>query len=374
VYYSTNVPAMLAVDLQAHLSWVVDRLDQYVGLRAVRIPDIYLVGSRAVLAEVSEAVGLSLGFEDGFFKPSSPRSGIYMRTDSFRTQVQRTLTHEYVHLVLHEFSEDVELPAWPNEGMAKYLDLETGLAGERPRVARRYLYASADLARSAALAGELLPLPSLESQADWNAQEDENLIHLQYSEAHMAARFMVETFGTTSPVIVLREIAEGSTLEDALSKVTQLSYAEFQSGFLTWLKAWEDPARAKVQTYVKALNGIIASQDAIVERRNAVVRRADPVPNSATSYLAIVKDAEALRANLNALEVPAAASQPHVAAKAYLEKLVLWLTLERDYNLSNIDSKRVQANAMIAEIDARETLLNREIIDVEYEYQLQPAP
>ncbi len=56
------------------------------------------------------------------------------------------------------------------------------------------MYVSADRARSAALSGSTLPLNTLESRALWNDRTDDNEIHLQYAEAHMAVRFLVEAF------------------------------------------------------------------------------------------------------------------------------------------------------------------------------------
>ena len=39
-----------------------------------------------------------------------------MRTDDFLTELQRTLTHEYLHLAMDELAREQPLPAWLTEG------------------------------------------------------------------------------------------------------------------------------------------------------------------------------------------------------------------------------------------------------------------
>ena len=112
VFYSADVPSSLTVDLQAHLAWLVDQLEEILSVRSSQIPDIYLVGSQSTLERVSEAIGVDLGFEAGYFMPGGQHQGIYMRADSLRTEVQRTLTHEYIHLTLDEKAGSTSLPAW----------------------------------------------------------------------------------------------------------------------------------------------------------------------------------------------------------------------------------------------------------------------
>ena len=56
-YISTLVPSSLAVDIQAHIGWIVERLDVELGIRSGTIPDIYLTGNRGLLETVSDATG-----------------------------------------------------------------------------------------------------------------------------------------------------------------------------------------------------------------------------------------------------------------------------------------------------------------------------
>ena len=119
--------ATLAVDLQAHLSWVADEIRERLGIQSTTIPDIYLAGNRTLFEEVAAAAGTIVGFEAGFYRKSGNRPGIYMRTDFLRTNILRLLNHEYVHLVLDEISLNLELPSWLNEGTARYFEYTLNL-------------------------------------------------------------------------------------------------------------------------------------------------------------------------------------------------------------------------------------------------------
>jgi hypothetical protein len=367
-YYSALVPATLAVDLQSHLAWVVEQLWERWGIQSSAIPDLHLLGNRAVLGDVSDAIGVDLGFEAGYFKPGGERPGIYMRTDFFRAEIQTILTHEYTHLVLDEAAGGPLLPTWLNEGIAEYVETELGLLGERPDIARRSLYVSAELTRSAAASGSILPLTSLESRSSWNAQRDERLIRLQYAEAHMSVRFLAEEHGPNAPIAVAKGIAGGMGLEDALRKVTNLSYQEFQDSFFAWLKSWEDPERSKVLQYVRELSKVMDSWDSISERREATLQ--DSHSARAPAVEAMVGDAQALHERLTALSHPASLSHLHDSALAFLSRAIEWLSLEQDYVKTGMDAKRSQANDMIPEIDARDILLWRSINDAQFTYQL----
>ena len=149
-YASALVPAALALDLQSHLAWVATRLSEGYGLQSSVIPDIYLTGNRGILEQASRAIGVVLGFEDGYFISRGDRPAIYMRTDSWRTSVERLLTHEYVHLTLSKLEGNTPLPTWLEEGLAVYIEHELGLLSTEPDIARRSLYSSAITAVDAA--------------------------------------------------------------------------------------------------------------------------------------------------------------------------------------------------------------------------------
>ena len=55
----------------------------------------------------------------------------------------------------------------------------------------------------------------------------------------------------------------------------------------------------------------------------------------------------------------------------YLEAVVEWLTLELEYADTSHDSKRVEATAIIPEVDTRGYLFDRAISNIEYIYRLE---
>ena len=364
-FFSALVPATFAVDLQAHLGSVVEQLRERLGVQSTRIPDVYLLGNRSLFEQASEAIGIEVGFEAGYHYSGGPRPGIYMRADFLRTDVQHLLTHEYVHLVLDEVGNDRALPAWLNEGLAEYYEIELGLGGEKPTATRVVFFNNVDRARGAALDGTFVPLPSLESQATWNSQTDDGRISLQYAEAHMAVRFLMETFGALAPVDIVRRIGQGSTLASAIDAATGISYAEFQDRFETWLRAWDDPDRSEVREYVQTLNDIDDSRTSISERRTEILGT-----RSVATRRALVSDAQQLLVQLQNTPVPGSQQDLHAESLEYLETLIEWLTLELEYDERSDGSKLDQANAMIPEINARTALYANAINTLEFIYNL----
>ena len=348
------------------MRYVVEELRESLGVQSSRIPDIYLLGNQSLYEEIKRAIGLKPGFDAGFYYSGGPRPGIYMRADFFRTAVQRVLTHEYVHLVLDEVGDGKSLPAWLNEGLARYYEHELGLKGERPNAARVMFYGSVDTARSASLDGTLIPLPSLESRADWNSQTDSGRIALQYAEAHMAVRFLTETFGAPAPVDMVERIGNGSTLGSAIAAVTRLSYREFRERFRSWLQDWYDPDRIEVREYVRTLNDIDDSLESISDRRAKSLGS-----RSVTTARALLSDAQQLLAQLQNTPAPGAHQDLHSENLGYLEAVVEWLTLELEYADTSHDSKRVEATAIIPEVDTRGYLFDRAISNIEYIYRLE---
>ena len=131
VYYSDLVPTALMLDLQTHLSETAALLEQRTGTAMSQLPDLYLMGNREIMEQVAAATGVSLGFEDGYFKSYGARPGIFMRTDVLSTQSRRLLTHEYVHQLFDGLAQDKQLPAWLTEGLAGYYEYDIASSGPR---------------------------------------------------------------------------------------------------------------------------------------------------------------------------------------------------------------------------------------------------
>ena len=84
--------------------------------------------------------------------------GIFVQSDTQQTDLHHLLTHEYIHFLLDEVVEGASLPAWLNEGLAKYNEYEVGLKGDRQDASYARMLRSADRARSAAAEGRLFQL------------------------------------------------------------------------------------------------------------------------------------------------------------------------------------------------------------------------
>ena len=368
--YSSLVPSALAVDLQSHLGRVVEELRERLGVQSGAIPNIYLAGNRQLFEQIAQATGTDIGFEQGYYRGGGVHPGIYMRADDLITELQRTLTHEYVHLAMDELASDQPLPAWLTEGLAQFYEYEIGLVAQRPNATKWRTFGRADVARAAAISGALIPLPSLESQAIWNSQTDADRISLQYAGAYMAVRFLIETYGAEAAVEIVRDIGGRSNLASAIQNILGLPYVQFEQQFVVWLEDWEDPERAEVSPYIETLDGVLASTDAISQRRANEMRRTVPRIQRIPLKRTLHSDAQTLEDELREVTPPISLADLHQEALAYLERYVQWLALELEHVETGADAKRVEANNMIEEINVREFLLARGIVDVKFIYNL----
>ncbi len=366
VYYSDLVPTALVVDLQEHLSDTALLLERRTGTEMGQLPDLFLMANRELMEEVGLATGVSLGFEDGYFKNFGARPGIYMRTDLLTTEVRRLLTHEYVHLVFDGLANGQQLPAWLAEGLSRYYEFDIALSGPRADASKFRQFLTADKARAAAQSGSLINLTILDSQSDWNSRTDPDQISLQYAEAYMAVRFLNETYGPLSARDVVTEIGRGIGLPDSIRAVTGLELAVFEAQFNRWLANWEDPARASIAQYLTALEPLMADQDGNLEQRSKDISTTMTAGEAAISRAFLVNSAEALTDALQSLSPPEGALALHQEAEEYFGRILVWFTLEFQHADTLDDAKRVAANAMIPEIDARELLLNRNFSNLQF--------
>ena len=367
-YYSSRVPAVLAVNLQAHLSYAIDAIRELLGLSTGQIPDLYLVWGRENLGKAKAALGLEIGFEDGFFWSGSTHPGIYGRVDFFRSSVLKLITHEYVHLLLDEEYGDRDIPAWLNEGMAEYLEYELALDDPRSDSSRRSMYYSADLAAANAQTGTLFPLESLESRRLWNARSGDE-VQLQYAQAHMAVRYMVETYGERSVVDVIGKLSAVTDLEDAVQQVTGVTYAILEQRIVQYLRTWEDPDREAVRLYATTLTGIMEKDANISARRREALKL--PYAQRQPAYESLIPDTRGLLAELKGTAPPPAMHMLHDDALAYLVRRVDWLSLEMEYSRTGEFSKQMEANDVLPEINARSSGVYRELWSVRSNYRLQ---
>ena len=91
------------------------------------------------------------------------------------------------------------------------------------------------------------------------------------------------------------------------------------------------------------------------------------------TYETLVSEARALLEQLKGAAPPPAMHALHDDALAYLVRRIDWLSLELEYVTTGQFSKQMEANNMLAEINARRTLVYRALSNVEFNYRLQTA-
>jgi hypothetical protein len=321
--------------------------------------------------QVAAATGTIVGFETGFYRKSGSRPGIYMRTDFFRTNILRLLTHEYVHLVLDGVSVGREIPAWLNEGTARYFEYTLNLEGERPDATRLRVYRDADKVRTAALDETIIDLRDLESLEIWNGQTDEAKIGLQYAEGYMAVRYLTETYGEKAAVSMIKSIGRGANIFTAVEDETGVAYPNFQTGFREWLKTWDDPRRAGIRGYMAVLTAVMDDETALSARRSQEIALSRPLSQRVADKQDLVADSRILVDRLGSASPPPELNELHQISLSYLRRVNDWLTLELEFVQTGANPKRVQANEMIPEINARGNQVIDGIGDVEFVYNLR---
>ena len=134
---------------------------------------------------------------------------------------------------------------------------------------RSSFYRSADLAAANAQAGTLFPLTSLESRRNWNARSGD-AVRLQYAQAHLAVRYMVETYGVRKITDVIGRLSTTTDLGRAIQQATGISYALLEQRIVEYTRTWQDPDREAVRQYAATLTGVREKDDDISDRRRQV--------------------------------------------------------------------------------------------------------
>ena len=368
IFFSDSVNFAVTVDLHARLEFAADLMERELGVRTSAIPVIYMLGNQADFERVQRASGEEPGWEAGFFRSYGDYQGIFIQSDKQKTDVYHTLTHEYVHFLLDEISGGADLPAWVNEGLAEYYEYAVGRQGDFPDASYARMLRSGDTARDAAVDNRLLPLSQLESQREWG-QRDISLVPLQYTQSHMAVRYLIAQYGQSAPIEIVRQIASGADLDAAIPAVTGVGYPQFESDFRRWLANWDDPVRASVRPYLATLDDLADEQEAIYEMRREAIREwnlnFDRVQSKAASAV-ISERAERLLQRANALTPAPYVGELHDSATSYFRILSAWLAEDLGFLSDGLESSRLAANAMIPEVTYRSVDFRQRLSDTKF--------
>ncbi len=250
VYYSDSVPTALALDIQSRLTQTADLMQDRLSLTGIKVPDLYLLGSATEYDQVKRYIGGDPGWEAGFYRRpclqcSKDRPGLYLRAYVFgsRANLHKTLTHEYAHALVDQATNGKGeiLAAWVNEGLADWAEYEIVLPTDNPQDILRLQSFQVDEARSAAMSGRLFALSDLESRHSWNGRSGAQ-VDLQYAQAYMAMRYLIETYGAEAAVTLVKNKARGYVWSLSM-KPLGVGYGQFESDFVVWLKS-EEPSDA----------------------------------------------------------------------------------------------------------------------------------
>ena len=355
IFFSDSVNFSVTVGMHERLRFAADLLEERLGIRTEALPVIYMLGSRSDFENAARASGKEPGWEAGFFRSQGELRGIFMQSDTQRTDLYHLLTHEYVHFLIDEVLQGAELPAWLNEGLAEYYEFEAGLKGDLPDASYTRMLRSADRAREAAEEGRLFRLPELESQREWN-RRPRNVVSLQYAQSHMAVRYLTEHHGDAAPLRIAQLIADGNSVSDAVASVTGSSYGDFESAFTGWLGAWDDPARAEARPYLQVLQEMDAEQQDLHAFRAEAIREWGRSFNRVTAEQnasLVHSRAAALAGRISTLQPAPFVAGLHEAATAYFDVLERWLKFDYEFMSTALEPKRLSANALIPEVNYR---------------------
>lgn len=123
-------------------------------------------------------------------------------------ELKKTLTHEYIHLILNRLILRENLPTWLNEGLAQFFSDEP-LSPLRKKLLRE----------------RLLPLEMLSES--WDELDGEEL-QIAYGESLLAIQFLMTQFGTRQGIDFVLRLSEDVPFHKAFSRTFGTNFAEFE--------------------------------------------------------------------------------------------------------------------------------------------------
>ncbi|MBF8265159.1 MAG: hypothetical protein HW384_1023 [Dehalococcoidia bacterium] len=372
VYATAGVPLALALDLSGTLYFINESLKPWLGQSYVQIPNLYLLFNRELFNKALISAGkMPNGFEAGTFVPGKYR-GIYIIADSLKSEMMKILIHEYTHLIIDEIAPNTEIPAWLNEGVATYLELHVGPEFGAGLRAQRDVFSRADDVYVNLVRNSVFTFSQLKSQKDWNTQTNKERLNLQYSQAYMAVRYMLERFGNQSVALILSEMKNGQSFDTAFQKITGVSIATFEQDWLNWQRSWKDSNRELVRQYVGQVETITQGISALNSDRANFLRVSGSMSFSSRipTQTQFVSRAVVLESKAIALTPPPMLKDFHGELSTFVSVYKRWLQIALDAFKQESNTLIDQSNAMIPEVNGRENRLRTQLYDVKFDWGL----
>ncbi|MEN6625784.1 MAG: tetratricopeptide repeat protein [Candidatus Sumerlaeia bacterium] len=161
----------------------------------------------------------SAGLYDG--KIRVPLRGGNMTRDDMQA-LTRTLRHELTHAIVNDLAPR-QVPAWLNEGLAMYYEVED---------AERARRAQADRQKIARMAGRGANIAVLGLPASFTSITNENQVEQAYLFSRSFVYWMAERWRPWKFKDLLAELGEGAAVEDAVRKVYGCTPEEMEK---TWV-------------------------------------------------------------------------------------------------------------------------------------------
>lgn len=150
-----------------------------------------------------------------------PTKGLTEGSENNKTEtLERIVFHEYTHALIFECTRGNRVPVWLHEGLAQYSEGLVSFENERIFQA----FDKYDL---------IIPLHHLEGSFLALGH-----VHarIAYAESLAAVKYIITQYGEYALRAILKELAHGKTIKEAISSVMYISYEEFDNRFLDWLK------------------------------------------------------------------------------------------------------------------------------------------
>jgi tetratricopeptide (TPR) repeat protein len=209
--YQDGIGYAAAYDLRTALDQARSNVGREFGYWP-RHPIVVLVYSEEGFRQVRQGPDWVGGSYDGKIRipfPSSPAA-----IESLKS----TLVHEYTHAITHDITQD-QCPVWLNEGLAEF---------EESRTRKPHL----QLLQAAVSKGRLIPLSSLDSAFQ---SRDANVAGLAYQQSYSLIAYLDQKYRFFRVRRILDQLAQGTSVEDALQAELRLSSEQLEQQWQRWL-------------------------------------------------------------------------------------------------------------------------------------------